>query len=112
MGKVIAYRWQTQFDPKYGLFFWENAISSGADNNVALTNDPNDKSAILATDISTFQYREYQAMAQLAGKLGHADEAGEYRNKAEALKAAMVKHMWFAGDQIFYNIRRDNGKPV
>jgi alpha,alpha-trehalase len=59
--KVITYREQTQFDPKYGLFFWENAISSGADNNVALTNDPNDKSAILATDISTFQFREYKA---------------------------------------------------
>ena len=39
MRKVITYREQTQFDPKYGLFFWENAISSGADNNVALTND-------------------------------------------------------------------------
>ncbi len=39
MRKVITYREQTQFDPKYGLFFWENGISSGADNNVALTND-------------------------------------------------------------------------
>ncbi|MGO9302722.1 MAG: hypothetical protein ACLP3R_03335, partial [Candidatus Korobacteraceae bacterium] len=73
--KVIVYREQTQFEPKYGLFFWENAISSGADNNVTLTNDPNDKSAILATDISTFQFREYKAMAQLADKLGKPDEA-------------------------------------
>src|SRR5215472_6513823 len=110
--KVITYREQTQFDPKYGLFFWENAISSGADNNVALTNDPNDKSAILATDISTFQYREYTAMAQLAGKLGHADQAAEYRTKADAVKAAMLKHMWFADEAMFYNIRRDTGKPV
>src|ERR1700759_4287652 len=93
MRKVITYREQTQFDPKYGLFFWENAISSGADNNVALTNDPKDKSAILATDISTFQYREYNAMAQLADKLGHPDQAVEYRKKAAALKAAMLKHM-------------------
>jgi neutral trehalase len=112
MRKVITYREQTQFDPKYGLFFWENAISSGADNNVALTNDPNDKSAILATDISTFQYREYKAMAQLADKLGYADEAAEYRKQADALKAAMLKHMWFADDAMFYNLRRDTGKPV
>lgn len=112
MRKVITYREQTQFDPKYGLFFWENAISSGADNNVALTNDPNDKSAILATDISTFQYREYKAMAQLADKLGYPDEATEYGKKADALKAAMLKHMWFAGDAMFYNIRRDTGKAV
>ena len=110
--KVITYREQTQFDPKYGLFFWENAISSGADNNVALTNDDKDKSAILATDISTFQLREYQAMAQLADQLGHADQAAEYRQKAAALKAAMLKHMWFPQESMFYNIRRDTGKPV
>ena len=112
MRKVITYREQTQFDAKYGLFFWENGISSGADNNVALTNDPNDKSAILATDISTFQYREYKAMAQLADELGHADEAAAYREKAGALKAAMLKHMWFADNAMFYNIRRDTGKRV
>ncbi len=112
MRKVITYREQTQFDPKYGLFFWENAISSGADNNVALTNDPKDKSAILATDISTFQYREYQAMAKLADNLGYKDEADEYRKKASALKAAMLQRMWFADEAMFYNIRRDTGKPV
>ena len=112
MRKVIVYREQTQFDPQYGLFFWENAISSGADNNVTLTNDDKDKSAILATDISTFQYREYKAMAQLADKLGHADEATEYRKKAADLKAAMLKHMWFADEAMIYNVRRDDGKPV
>jgi len=112
MRKVIAYRERTQFDPKYGLFFWENAISSGADNNVALTNDEHDKSAILGTDISTFQYREYEAMAQVADKLGEPDEAAEYRKKAADLKAAMLQHMWLAQDAMFYNIRRDTGKPV
>ena len=112
MRKVMAYRERTQFDPKYGLFFWENAISSGADNNVALTNDEHDKSAILATDISTFQLREYKAMAQLAEKLGKPDEAAEYRKKSAALKAAMLQHFWSSQDAIFYNIRRDTGKPV
>ena len=112
MRKVITYREHTQFDPKYGLFFWENAISSGADNNVALTNDEHDKSAILAADISTFQYREYKAMAQLADKLGYADQAAEYRKKADALKASMLKHMWFTDEAMFYNVRRDTAKPV
>ena len=113
MRKVIAYRERTQFDEKYGLFFWENAISSGADDNTrALTNDPNDKSAILATDISTFQLREYKAMAQLADNLGKSDEAAEYRKKAAELRAAMLKHMWFPQDAMFHNIRRDTGKPA
>ncbi len=112
MRKVVVYREQTQFDPKYGLFFWENAISSGADNNVELTNDPNEKSSILATDISTFQYREYKAMAQLAEKLGEPTEAAEYRKKAADLRAAMLKYMWLADESMFYNVRRENGRPV
>jgi alpha,alpha-trehalase len=112
MRKVIAYRERTQFDPKYGLFFWENAISSGADNNPALTNDEHDKSAILAADISAFQFREYKAMAALAAKLGKPDESLQYLQKAADLKTAMLKHMWFAQDAMVYNLRRDTGKAV
>ena len=39
-------------------------------------------------------------------------EAAEYRKKAADLKAAMLKHMWFADEAMFYNVRRDTGKPV
>jgi len=110
--RVIAYREKTQFDPKWGLFFWDNAMQSGADNNVALTNDPNDRSAILATDLSTFQLREYKAMALLGEKLGDPKAASEYREKAGRLRAAMLKHMWSEPDAMFYNLRRDNGQLV
>lgn len=110
--KVITYRERTQFDPQWGLFFWDNAMQSGADNNVALTNDPQDRSAILATDASTYQLREYEAMAKLGTKLGHAKEASEYRQKARGLRAAMHKHMWSEKDVMFWNIRRDNGQQV
>jgi alpha,alpha-trehalase len=110
--KVIAYRERTQYDPKWGLFFWDNAMQSGADNNVALTNDPKDRSAILAVDLCIFQLREYQAMATLAGKLGHSAEAAEYRQKEQSLRSAVLKHLWFEPEAMFFNIRRDNGKPV
>jgi alpha,alpha-trehalase len=52
--RVLAYRENTQYDPKWELFFWENAMQSGTDNNVALTNDPKDPDAILAVDLCTF----------------------------------------------------------
>jgi alpha,alpha-trehalase len=110
--RILAYREKTQFDPKWGLFFWESAMQSGEDNNVALTNDPKDRNAILAVDLCTFQAREYSAMAQLARKLGHADEAAEYDGKAAKLRAAMLKHMWFSQESMFYDLRRDNGQPV
>jgi alpha,alpha-trehalase len=110
--KVITYRERTQYDPKYGLFFWDNAGQSGADNNVALTNDPKDPSAILAADVSTFQFREYKAMAILAGKLGNRTDEATYKHKAEQLREAMLKYMWSAKDSVFFNVRRDNGQMV
>ena len=110
--RVITYRENTQYDTKWELFFWENAMQSGADNNVALTNDPKDPSAILAVDLCTFQLREYRAMARIADKLGKKTEGEEYREKSAKLRAAMLKRMWFAKDAMFFNLRRDNGEPV
>jgi alpha,alpha-trehalase len=110
--KIVAYREQTQFDPKWQLFFWETAMQSGEDNNVALTNDPKDRDAILAADLCTFQLREYKAMARLAQMLGKQDEADDYQQKAAKLKAAMLKQLWSAADQAFFNVRRDTGEPV
>ena len=110
--RIVAYRERTQYDAKWGLYFWESAMQSGEDNNVALTNDPNDRNAILAVDLCTFQLREYQAMAKLAEKLGRRGEADEYRGKANHLRDAMRKRLWFAADKMFFNVRRDSGKPV
>jgi alpha,alpha-trehalase len=110
--RVIAYREKTEYDPKWGLFFWESAMQSGEDNNVALTNDPKDRNAILAVDLCAFQLREYAAMERLAEKLGHADEADEYRQKADRLRFAMRRHLWFAKGVMFFNVRRDTGEPV
>ena len=110
--QIQAYRERTQYDPHWGLFFWESAVQSGEDNNVALTNDPKDRNAILAVDLCTFQFREYNAMARLAEILGKKDEAAEYRRKATELRSAMLKHLWFRHDAMFFNVRRDNSKPV
>jgi len=110
MRRVITYREQTQYDPKWELFFWENGLQSGADNNVALTNDPKDPASILSVDLCTFQLREYKAMARLAEILNKPNEAAEYQQKALKLRAAMLKHLWIAGDSMFYNRRRDKGE--
>jgi alpha,alpha-trehalase len=110
--KVMAYREKTQFDPRYGLFFWDNAMHSGADNNVVLSNDENDRNAILAVDACTFQLRECLAMSELAQKLGLVDDAAAYKRKADELKKSMLKYLWFEEDSSFFNIRRDTGLPI
>ena len=109
---VIKYREQTQYDSKWKLFFWDNAMQSGADNNVALTNDPSQRAAILAADLCTFQLREYLAMARLARKLGDRSWEQAYRERAESLRAAMAKYLWFEADSMFFNIQRADGLPI
>ncbi|MDE3162825.1 MAG: hypothetical protein KGL64_06155, partial [Acidobacteriota bacterium] len=102
----------TQFDAKWGLWFWDNAMQSGADNNAALTNDPKDRSAILPVDASIWAMREYLAMAALAVRLGHPDQAQAFRAKARATRRAILKNLWQPDEAIFFNLRRDTGARV
>jgi alpha,alpha-trehalase len=110
--RIIARRERTLFDANYGLFFWESAMQSGADNNPALTNDPNDRNAILACDMNTFQLREYLALSRIADKLGRAGDAKQYAAKADALLAAMNRHLWDQAGGSYFNVRRDTGAFV
>lgn len=112
MRRVLDYRRRTQYDERWGLWFWDNAMQSGADNNPALTNDPKDRSAILAVDASVWAMREYRAMALLAGRLGYADQAAAYRAQADATRKAILKNLWLKDEAIFLNRRRDNGKRI
>ncbi|HTB98269.1 MAG TPA: alpha-glucuronidase family glycosyl hydrolase [Terracidiphilus sp.] len=112
MQRVLAYRKRTQFDAHWGLWFWDNAMQSGADNNAALTNDPRDPSAILAVDASVWAMREYAAMAVLAGHFGDHAAARAYRAEAAATRAAIFKSLWDAKDARFFNRRRDTGARI
>lgn len=112
MQRIVAYRERTQFDTKWGLWFWDNAMQSGADNNAALTNDPEDRSAILAVDASVWAMREYLAMAALADRIGYPQEARTYREKAKATRQAILKNLWQPQQAIFLNRRRDTGAWV
>ncbi len=106
---IAQYRERTQFDSKWGLYYWDNAMQSGADNNAALSNDPKDAGAILAVDASVFVMREDLAMAALADRLGRAEDAATYRNQADGLRKALLDHLWSSSDAMFWNRRRDTG---
>ncbi len=109
MQRILDYRKRTQYDAKWGLWFWDNAMQSGADNNAALSNDPADRSAILAVDASVFAMREYEAMTVLARRLGHGGDARRYRAQAQATRGAILTKLWNADQALFLNRRRDNG---
>ncbi len=110
--KSCTYRERTQYDPTYGLFFWDNAGQSGADNTVVLSNDPNEASAILGVDIDVFQYREYLALSAIAKRIGRADDAAHFSEKAAKLKANIIKYHWDKEKFSFWNVRRRDGRWI
>jgi alpha,alpha-trehalase len=112
MKRIIDYRRRTQFDSKWGLWFWDNAMQSGADNNPALTNDEKDRSAILAVDASIWAMREYQAMAILAQHLDDTASARAYQADALATRHAIRRQLYSPRDAMFWNRRRDTGEVI
>ncbi len=110
--RSCAYRERTQYDSAYGLFFWDNAGQSGADNTVVLSNDPNEASAILGVDIDVFQYREYRSLAEIAQRIGRPEDAAVFGRKAALLKENIMKYHWDKERYSFWNIRRRDGRPV
>jgi alpha,alpha-trehalase len=110
--RALMYRERTQLDEKWGLWFWDNAMQSGADNNAALSNEPRDRSAIIAVDASVYAMREYAAMAIIAKRLGDAQAASIYHGRAEATRSAILKKLWFKKDVLFFNLNRDTGEPI
>ena len=112
MKRVVDYRRRMQYDEKWKLWFWDNAMQSGADNNAALTNDENDRSAILAVDASVYAMREYLAMASLAEHLGDISAAKAYRAEALSTRHEILRQLWSPRDGMFWNRRRDRGSFV
>lgn len=110
--RILMYRERTQLDEKWGLWFWDNAMQSGADNNAALSNEPRSRSAIIAVDASVYAMREYAAMAVIAKHLGDASAASVYHSRAEATRSAILKKLWYKKDALFFNRNRDTGDPI
>ncbi|MBD0778644.1 hypothetical protein HPE56_12645 [Maribacter sp. ANRC-HE7] len=107
--KVLEYRERTQQDEKTGLFYWDIAMQSGADNNPAMNYFQEDKRSFLAPDASTLQYKEYKAQAAIAKVLGMDMDAIVYTEKANKLKKAINTYLWSKEDQIYYTIDRETG---
>lgn len=110
--EIVTRREKTHLDDATGLFYWDDAMASGADNNAADSNLPELKGLYLAVDLNSFQYLEYKALGIIANKLGHAEDDILYEHQAIAIKSAIHKHLWNAELGNFDNRRRDTGAFV
>jgi putative isomerase len=102
--------WEDTREQPNGLFVWFNGVESGVDNNPAVSASP--AQATEGVDLQCYLYREYEAMAILAAKLGYADDAVEYRRKAAALEEKIQTQMWSASAGTFLNIDTRTGQQI
>lgn len=102
--------WENTRQQPNGLFVWFNGVESGVDNNPAVSDRP--ALATEGVDLQCYLYREYEAMAILAQKLGYSNDAAEYRDKAAALKTRIQTQMWSASAGSFLNIDARTGKQI
>ena len=107
--RVLTYRDATQRDKATGLYFWEMAFQSGADNNPSLNYFSDDRRSFLACDCSAMQLLEFRAQAEIANALGLKEEAKTWNARAEALAGAIQHLLWCAEDQCYYNVDRETG---
>ena len=101
-------RWEkVRRDEPTGLFFWYDSMMSGADNNPAVGDAEEDRNQVLSCDVNAYLYAEYLALSGMAELLGFNDKAEVCEKKAEALKAAVMKHLYHEDENMFWNRRRD-----
>jgi len=101
-------RWEkVRCDEPTGLFFWYDSMMSGADNNPAVGDGPEDINQVLSCDVNAYIYAEYLALSEMAELLGYKDKAELYQKKAETLKANILKYLYHEDENMFWNRRRD-----
>ncbi|MBQ9168239.1 MAG: hypothetical protein IJX67_07530 [Oscillospiraceae bacterium] len=90
-----------------GLFFWQNDMAVGVDNDPSIFYRPDKSSASIY--LNCMMYKELMAMAYLCKLLGiHADK---YQSEAEQLKSAVQEHLWDERNGFYYSADL-NLKPI
>ena len=102
--------WENDRQSPDGFFVWYNGVESGVDNNPAIVERP--AQVTEGVDLQCYLYREYRAMALLAGKLGFDHDAEEYQRKADDLRRKIRDGMWSDTEGMFLNIDARSGKPI
>lgn len=97
--KYLAYYETKQYDKKSGLFFWQDDIMIGIDNNPTVFYRAPRSSADIY--LNSFLVLEYESLADILVRQGK--DGTEFSNKATELKQAINREMWDERDGIYYS---------
>lgn len=84
--------------------YW-HGNDSGADNATVFDETP----WIESPDLNTYLVLQCDALARMADKLGKADEAKKWLDKADALAAKIIEYFWHDGEFV---VRRADNKKI
>lgn len=85
-----------------GLFYWQDDLAIGVDNDPSTFFRPKRSSANIY--LNCLMYKELRAMAWLAERLGMPSEAKRYEHDADHLRDAVRQHCWDEKDGMYYSV--------
>ena len=85
-----------------GLFYWQDDLAIGVDNDPSTFFRPKRSSASIY--LNCLMYKELRAMSFLALQLGMKAAAQQYDKDAEALCQAVREHCWDEKDGMYYSV--------
>jgi hypothetical protein len=85
-----------------GLFFWQDDLAIGVDNDPSTFFRPKRSSASIY--LNCLMYKELKAMAYLSERLKMKDASVKYDKDAEALKQAIKTNCWDEKDGFYYSV--------
>lgn len=98
--KYLEYYEKNQRDEKTGLFFWQDDIMIGIDNNPTAYFRPPRTSADIY--LNSFMAVEYEAAYKIFSAL-RDERADELKARGEKLKEAINEYLWDERDGIYYS---------
>lgn len=102
-------RWFAYDSDKNGLPVWESSDASGMDNEIRRAG-PRGGNFDEGTDLACYLYRELQAMAFIADKLGKAEDHKKYLARADALAQHVNKILWDDQEGFYFDRNEKTGE--
>ena len=98
--------WLTARMTKFGLIYCPHGLETGQDDSPRFDGGP-----VIAVDMNSYLLSQLRAAAYFAALMGDAAGEAEWSEKAEHFGAVMVKHLYDAEKNLFFDADLQTGRP-
>ena len=99
--------WLTARMTKYGLIYCPHGLETGQDDSPRFDGGP-----VIAADMNAYLLSQLRATAYFAALAGDADGQKAWETEAERFGALMVKHLYDAEQNLFFDADLQTGRPL